>query len=247
MINRVFFILFFLLFCYSSNLLGQNIDKLYLTNKKVIEGKIIQITSSQIEINPIGEKPFLIIPRDSAEVLIYSDNTIVNFKIPKNTKNTPSNTIRHFKFSDELIFPKSNPLRLKWSKFYVYTTENHIINDTVNNKELRLNCNGYYNIKKSFKTYSIGYIKLDFDLVYDGEVYRDAIIIDEKVQFKKSKGKRDYFPRQFILDMGLYKINIKLSSSSGYTDKMHSVIIKTPKYFNVGYGFYIDLLLETIK
>ena len=53
------------------HLQGQNNDKIYLKNLKVIEGMVIQVTPESIEIDPEGDIPFIIIPRESVSVLIY--------------------------------------------------------------------------------------------------------------------------------------------------------------------------------
>ena len=222
-------------------------DKIYLKSKKMIKGKVIQITSTNIEIDPVGEKPFLMISRDSVEVLIYADNSIINFNKPAETKKESSG-IKSFKSEQEISFPKSNPLRLKWQKFYVFLNEEIVVNDTINNKALKINCKGYYNIKKSFKTYTIGYIKLEFDVVYDGKVHRDKILIDEKVQHSSSKGDKDAFPGQFILDFGIYSITTKIYSSSGYTGRIKGkTLSKLPisRNYKEGYGFYVNMNIQT--
>ena len=62
------------------NSFSQEVDKIYLKNKEVVSGNILQVTSENIEINPKGSKPFLIIKRDEVKLIIYSDNTIVSFE-----------------------------------------------------------------------------------------------------------------------------------------------------------------------
>ncbi|MEE4196706.1 MAG: hypothetical protein V2I54_03605 [Bacteroidales bacterium] len=67
------FVLFFVLhqaYCQEEK------DQVYLKNKNLIEGSIIQITKTRIEINPTGDKPFLTIPLEEVEVVIYKDNSI---------------------------------------------------------------------------------------------------------------------------------------------------------------------------
>ena len=73
---------------------SQELDKVYLKNKEVVSGKILQVTSENIEINPKGSKPFLMIKRSDVNIIIYSDNTIVNFneKISSSINENKSNT-----------------------------------------------------------------------------------------------------------------------------------------------------------
>jgi len=66
---------------------SQELDKIYLKSKEVVSGKILKVTSEIIEIDPEGSKPFIIIKRDDATVIIYSDNTVVNLVTSASTSN----------------------------------------------------------------------------------------------------------------------------------------------------------------
>ncbi len=85
---RFIFIIFLLL---SVNLYSQEAityDKVYKTDKTMLEGKVLRITESQIEFDPKGEIPFILIPRTDVTVIIYADNTVVNLNaasLPKRT------------------------------------------------------------------------------------------------------------------------------------------------------------------
>lgn len=73
-------LIIFLLF--SANLYSQetiSYDKVYKNDKTLIEGKVLRITETQVEFDPKGEIPFILIPRSEVAVIIYSDNTVVNF------------------------------------------------------------------------------------------------------------------------------------------------------------------------
>ena len=75
---KIFINVFFLIFFTSGYLYSQNTDKIYLKDKSIIEGEIIQVTSKHIEINPVGDKPFLKVEKSRVSILIYSDNTVVD-------------------------------------------------------------------------------------------------------------------------------------------------------------------------
>lgn len=72
--------LIFILFLISFNGYSQKFDQIVLKNKTKILGKVLRVGKEEIEINPKGEKPFLIINRVDVLMILYSDNTIVNFK-----------------------------------------------------------------------------------------------------------------------------------------------------------------------
>lgn len=72
---------------------SQELDKIHLYNKDVIIGKILKVDDTNIEIDPEGGKPFLIIKRKDVKVLIYSDNTVVYFKKENIEKVVPNNMI----------------------------------------------------------------------------------------------------------------------------------------------------------
>lgn len=69
-----------IMFLFPSILVAQAVDKIYLKNKEVIKGKIIRVTDINVEIDPEGSKPFLIVKRSNINVIIYSDNTVVNLE-----------------------------------------------------------------------------------------------------------------------------------------------------------------------
>ena len=54
-------------------------DKLIKKDNTVVEGKILNVDKNNIEIDPTGDKPFLIIKREDAKMIIYEDNTVVDF------------------------------------------------------------------------------------------------------------------------------------------------------------------------
>jgi hypothetical protein len=53
-------------------------DKIIKKDKSSVLGKILRVTSENVEIDPEGEIPFLLIKRKEISFLIYSDNTVVD-------------------------------------------------------------------------------------------------------------------------------------------------------------------------
>ena len=54
-------------------------DKVIKKDKTAIEGKVLRVTATSIEIDPKGPIPFLIINRGEVQAIIYGDNTVVTF------------------------------------------------------------------------------------------------------------------------------------------------------------------------
>ena len=57
----------------------QRVDKLIKKDQTVVEGIVLKVTDSAIEMDPVGRIPFVIILRESVDMIIYSDNTVVKF------------------------------------------------------------------------------------------------------------------------------------------------------------------------
>lgn len=63
-----------------NTLSGQNgVDKIIKKDKTSISGKVLRVTSENVEIDPEGDIPFLMIKRSDISVLIYADNSVVSF------------------------------------------------------------------------------------------------------------------------------------------------------------------------
>ena len=77
----LFIILFFFPFIGFSQ--EETFDKVIKMDNSIIEGKVIRVTDINLEIDPKGDIPFLIIPRNEINILIYSNNTVVNFNSEK--------------------------------------------------------------------------------------------------------------------------------------------------------------------
>lgn len=71
-----------ILVLFSNNLFSQSneeFDKLIKKDNTSINCKILGVNATTIEIDPEGEKPFLILPRESVKSIKYKDGTVVNF------------------------------------------------------------------------------------------------------------------------------------------------------------------------
>jgi len=100
--KKLFFILFsFFALVLSLNSYGQANDKIYLKNKEIIEGKILKVTEYNIEIDPVGERPFLIVKREDATIIIYADNTVVKLSNDEENKETVNDEDKE-KIKDEI-------------------------------------------------------------------------------------------------------------------------------------------------
>lgn len=64
----------------------QSFDKVYKIDNTMIEGKILRITESLVEINPKGDISFISIPKNEITVIIYADNSVLNFNSSKAAK-----------------------------------------------------------------------------------------------------------------------------------------------------------------
>lgn len=136
-------------------LLGQENDKIYLKSKELIEGKVLKVNSESIEIDPIGDKPFLIIPRENVEILIYSDNTVVNFNTEQKS-NTDLN-----KRPSPVSFSKTNHFKINFNpekigKSRQAIEEYYIFNDSINNKTIKVKITGGFkhsDFKKDLASY----------------------------------------------------------------------------------------------
>lgn len=75
-----YFIFHFLFLFFVSGQTQTKFDKIIFKDKTSLECKILKVTESTIEVDPIGDKPFLIVERNNVSYIIYSDNTVVNFQ-----------------------------------------------------------------------------------------------------------------------------------------------------------------------
>ncbi len=55
-------------------------DKILKFDNTVVEGKILNVDDTKIELDPAGEKPFIIVARSEVKLIIYDDNTVVSFE-----------------------------------------------------------------------------------------------------------------------------------------------------------------------
>lgn len=190
------------------HLQGQNKDKIYLKNLKVIEGMVIQVTPESIEIDPEGDIPFIIIPRDSVSVLIYSNNQVINFE---NSGQQRDNKKRLKPFAYE--FNKQIYIETKyiggWEEYQLLPYETEIF-DEENNKNLNLYARGYVHARNNDNgdvesAIDLGFILMEIDLVYDNQKYTDRIEIDEGRTWTKGTGK---YPGIYIFNLGDYSVNM---------------------------------------
>lgn len=77
--------IFFLLFCFQL-IYGQSINDIIIKkDSSSIEGIVLKVTDKNIELDPIGDIPFIIIDRKEVKKIIYHDSTIVKFDDKKLT------------------------------------------------------------------------------------------------------------------------------------------------------------------
>ena len=78
---RTYILLFFLIFLSYERVFSQEqkYDIIIKNDKSTVLGKVLKVTDSQIEIDPKGDIPFLIINRGEVESIEYSDGTLVKF------------------------------------------------------------------------------------------------------------------------------------------------------------------------
>jgi len=167
MTRRIFLFAFMITiaFCLQS----EPFDKVIKNDKSAVSGKVLRVTDTDIEIDPEGSIPFLTIPRNAVSAIIYSDNTIVNFKGP--TPEPPvSGSSKLFQYD---YYTSTNPKKTKgqWFsdsfpglKYYEELFPDQLIPD------LRTKTYSYENVTKLFDAEvpnNILYVKsvLTFDAV----------------------------------------------------------------------------------
>lgn len=171
------------------NTFAQEYDKIYTKNKTFIEGNIIQVTKSHIEIDPVGEIPFLRISRDSVSVLIYKDNTVVKFD-DLGTENTELKTMTDSYTIDKKFFftNEINNFKEQHEELYEFREQKVFFNPNIGqNIELKL--------KGEFKIYQNSYVLDLYDLIVVLEINDGKTIKTEKISFKdkyRSEGDRVY-------------------------------------------------------
>jgi hypothetical protein len=81
-----------LIFTYCSLLAQQQVfDTIIKKDGTTIQGKILKVNEGNIEIDPKGQIPFLILNRSEVESLIYSDGTLVKLETTANKEGNQSN------------------------------------------------------------------------------------------------------------------------------------------------------------
>lgn len=167
---------------------SQELDKVYLKNKEVISGIILNVSDDNIELNPVGSKPFIIIKRRDVSIIIYSDNTVVKF----NEQEVNS-------YGNEATIPMKNGKASERTKNIskpLPTSEKQIIEslvDTLNNYESEFNSlnYGYYNDRPYphyLTTFELSELKIkSIRTNYTESHYSTPISFSYKVIWKFSK------------------------------------------------------------
>lgn len=203
----VFTYIVFLLF---SNSIVFSQDKVYLKNKQVIEGSIIQVTSKNIEINPNTEKPFLLIPRDSVSVLIYSDNTVISFESEDiNNENIDySNVVSNkFEFECQIEYEIENMKTFGVTKYPLY--REYAIKDTVTGQTFSLFIDGFLIANRSVRD-NIVWIKecqIDLRIIKNGRTYSQNLSDLNDVSIYRSHKRKAVMRVPFGFDLGDYFVN----------------------------------------
>jgi len=147
------------LFIVSFNLFSQDTARVFLKDKSVIEGIILKVSDHNIEIDPVGKKPFLIINRSDAEVIIYSDNTVVNLNQP--ARENPSSRKDPFMASKTVEYTietrhLSEPLT-SFSRFKTQLLDHkYVFRDTVNNRTVIVRTDGGFRYHRYVDTGFLG-------------------------------------------------------------------------------------------
>jgi hypothetical protein len=223
-----------------SHLSGQQKDKIYLKNLKVLEGKVIQVTPQSIEIDPDGDIPFLIIPRDSVSVLIYSNNQVINFE-NSGQQGDDREKLKTFTYEFTNTLYIENKYLGGWASHQLNPYETEII-DKENNKRLNLYLRGYVHARNNDdgeikSAVDFGYILMEIDLVYDNEKYTDRIEIDEGRTWTEGTGK---YPGIYIFELGDYAVNMTFDFEYIHSRSMW-------KGYRSYYAFNINSLLKVMN
>lgn len=182
-------------------LIAQENAKIYLLDNTVIEGEVLKVTSNNVEINPKGEKPFLLIARSDVNIIIYSDNTVVNFQntfkqdkilVSDSKSNLIKNKILKEKNDLALNFPFNESEAMTFLKEKLETKKSEI--REISNYPLPHNY-PIPNVKNVVKLNKIKKIKkIDDDGVWDYTIYEydpnGNLLKHEMYQDKSTKNLR---------------------------------------------------------
>ncbi len=103
---------FVLIFIISDSVSSQEYDKIYLKNKEVYTGKVVRVTSNNIEIN-IKEGSLKKIKKSEVKLIIYSDNEVLYIENNSTGIELIDNT-RFKEFRTDGYYITSHPIEYKY-------------------------------------------------------------------------------------------------------------------------------------
>ena len=166
-----------MLTCGLSKLFGQ--DQVITRDNLVIEGSVLKIDSINLEIDPIGPKPFLIVPRREVLMLIYSDKTVVNFNSQISSHDINTRVAKQVVLYKVVTFDIYSPRSL-------YKQDKYIINegltfiDSLNSEEFKVILKGSFSITAD--------VDLNIEirnLILTMEISRQGNVSSEELLFKR--------------------------------------------------------------
>jgi len=191
---------------------SQVVDKVFLKNKEVIEGKVIQVTADNIEINPKGNIPFQIIPRSSVSVLIYSDNTVVSFEKTYKSEDEiyKEKNKDRFYFDVEFITEFSD---MRLFRYSTYPIKNYaIIYDSISKKNVELYIEGQMtaNISSGQHIIRIKSMDLKAGIFIDGKDYSQNVLTLDGVAIFKKAARKATLLDSYGFNIGEYYIEVNV-------------------------------------
>ncbi|NMC37906.1 MAG: hypothetical protein GYA41_06255 [Bacteroidales bacterium] len=171
-------------------------DKIIKIDNTLVEGKVIKVDMNSIEMDPSGTIPFIIIPRKDVKMIIYSDNTIIDFeysdKDVKDNKNL-NTKLNVSKQSNLTNFAAIDIVKNYKSRDYYKIDETIPFRDTLNNQEFVIILRGSFSVIGNEEFFvKIKDLKLKIELSKGGirnsedVVFNPSYTIEQNYQFSKN-------------------------------------------------------------
>jgi len=202
--------------CYTQ----QKYDEVYKTDKTLVQGSIIKVTKDHLEIDPKGSKPFLLIPINAVEVVVYRDNSVFRPSRDGNSDKTGYDKNRTITGKTSYEAKYGDDLRV-W--YEIDDTKNVLLNSDQYTLEMDFSLRYHY----SSISFSHDYIvkmrkcKLNLDLVdnetnrkYEGSVDFDRYF---KLKFDRNEEKNLIREETIVFDDGIELTVAMLFMNSTYS------------------------------
>jgi hypothetical protein len=173
-------------------------DKIIKKDNLIVEGTILKVTDVNIEIDPTGNKPFLIIPRNEVKMIIYSDNTVVDFENQNNkdVTNTVVNVNKKETKKAILRAYATFDIIRDYRAFghYEYFIDKSIpFIDTLNNQEFFINLIGGFSVTSGdHNGFIVRDLKLKIELGKDGTRYSENLLLKRSYTILRVISFKDY-------------------------------------------------------